>query len=122
MMELYKMTALELGAALKQGEISPAEVLRAAQERISACQGDNNAFITVHSPLPAPLGDGPLAGVPMALKDNICTKSIKTTCASKILGDFTPPYDATVVEKLPAAGGVSRATLNRAVSAWGSTS
>lgn len=122
MMELYKMTALELGAALKQGEISPAEVLRAAQERISACQGDNNAFITVHSPLPAPLGDGPLAGVPMALKDNICTKSIKTTCASKILGDFTPPYDATVVEKLSAAGGVSMGKLNMDEFAMGSTS
>ncbi len=121
-MELYKMTALELGAALKQGEISPAEVLRAAQERISACQGDNNAFITVHSPLPAPLGDGPLAGVPMALKDNICTKSIKTTCASKILGDFTPPYDATVVEKLSAAGGVSMGKLNMDEFAMGSTS
>ncbi len=48
----------------------------------------------------------PLYGVPMAFKDNICTKGVKTSCASKILGDFTPPYDATVVERLTAAGAV----------------
>ena len=122
-MGLCELTALELGAALKKGEVSPAEALSAAQARIAACQGDNNAFITVADPCPAALAvDSPLAGVPMAYKDNICTKGVKTTCASKILGDFAPPYDATVVEKLTAAGAVSLGKLNMDEFAMGSTS
>ena len=49
------------------------------------------------------LKDSPLAGVPVAIKDNICTKGVLTTCSSKILNNFKPPYDATVIEKLEAA-------------------
>lgn len=121
-MELYQMTALELGAALQKGELSPVEVLSAAKARIASRQGENNAFITVSDPSPAPFGKGPLAGVPMALKDNICTKGVKTSCASKILGDFTPPYDATVAEKLSESGAVSMGKLNMDEFAMGSTS
>ncbi|WP_251444779.1 Asp-tRNA(Asn)/Glu-tRNA(Gln) amidotransferase subunit GatA [Vermiculatibacterium agrestimuris] len=121
MTELYKMTALELGAALKKGAVSPAEALTAAKERIAACQGDNNAFITVTEPQPNS-GDSLLAGVPMAYKDNICTRAVKTSCASKILGDFSPCYDATVVEKLREAGAVSVGKLNMDEFAMGSTS
>lgn len=121
-MELTRLTALELGAALKKGEVSPADAIAAAQGRIAACQGENNAFITVLTPSPSSVGEGPLAGVPMAWKDNICTKRVKTSCASRILGDFVPPYDATVVEKLTAAGAVSMGKLNMDEFAMGSTS
>ena len=64
----------------------------------------------------------PLAGVPLAIKDNICTKGVKTTCASKILGDFTPPYDATLTERIRAIGGVVLGKLNMDEFAMGSTS
>ena len=122
MKELYQLTALELRAAMQKGEVSSADVLQVSWERIAACQGENNAFITVLKPSPASLGNGPLAGVPMALKDNICTKGVKTSCASKILGDFTPPYNATVTEKLSAAGAVCMGKLNMDEFAMGSTS
>ena len=87
------------------------EAAQAALDRMAALQPDNNAFITtladhalaeaeaVQKKLAAGEELGPLAGVPMALKDNICTRGVKTSCASKILGDFTPPYDATLTER-----------------------
>ena len=121
---LCALTALELGAALHGGEVSPADVLEAARERIRACQPENNAFITVTAnsvPAGEP-ADGPLAGVPMALKDNICTRGVMTSCASKMLGGFQPPYDATVAEKLTRAGAVCLGKLNMDEFAMGSTS
>lgn len=113
-MELYELTALELAGQLRAGAVTQAEAIAAAAGRIAACQPGNNAFITVaDSPAPAPaLSASPLAGVPMAYKDNLCTRGMRTTCASKILGDFTPCYDATAVERLTAAGAVSMGKLN----------
>ncbi len=121
-MELCKLTALELGELLQKSEITSADALQAAKKRIAACQGENNAFITTLDPSPSPVGEGPLAGVPMAYKDNICIKGIRTSCASRILGDFAPPYNATVAEKLSEAGAVSMGKLNMDEFAMGSTS
>ena len=123
-MELHRLTALELGEAIRKGDVSPAGALDYAKARIRAHQDENNAFITVTpSPaVPETLPKGPLAGVPMGYKDNICTKGVMTTCASKILRDFRPPYDATVVERLTAAGAISLGKLNMDEFAMGSTS
>lgn len=123
-MDLCQLTALELAEKLKSGQVTQADAIAAAQARIAAAQPENNAFVTVADEVSptAGLSASPLAGVPMAYKDNICTKGVKTSCASKILGDFKPPYDATVVERLRAAGAVSLGKLNMDEFAMGSTS
>ena len=131
-MKLRELTALELGAAIKKGEVSVRQAVQAALDGISAHDKALNAFITVTGEraleraesLQAGVkgADSPLYGVPMALKDNICTKGVKTSCASKILGDFTPPYDATAAERLARAGAVSLGKLNMDEFAMGSTS
>ena len=131
-MELRELTALELGAAIKKGEVSMAEAAQAALDQISAQAGVLNSFITVTgqqaldraAKLQAGARDAqnPLYGVPMAIKDNICTRGVKTSCASKILGDFEPLYDAAVVERLAGAGGGSLGKLNMDEFAMGSTS
>jgi len=123
MEELWKLTALELNRAMRKGEVSPADALACAQARIAAGQPENNAFITLTRPEPPKaLGPSPLAGVPMAFKDNICTKGVRTTCASKILGDFAPPYDAAIAERLAANRAVCLGKLNMDEFAMGSTS
>ena len=131
-MGLRELTALELGAAIKKGEVSVREAVQEALDRIVAQDGALNAFITVTGEraldraekLQAGVKDAqsPLYGVPMAFKDNICTRGVKTTCASKILGDFAPPYDAAVVERLAGTGAVSLGKLNMDEFAMGSTS
>ena len=128
-MSLFDLTALQLGRAIRSGEVSPEEAARAALEAIAAKQPENNAFITVleeqalarAKAVGANLPAHPLAGVPAGVKDNICTQGIKTSCASKILGEFAPPYNATVIERFEAAGGVMLGKLNMDEFAMGST-
>ena len=131
-MSLFDLTALQLGAAIRAGEVSAREAARASLDAIAARQGENNAFITVLAEQAmaqaraldedkAKRTAGPLAGVPAGVKDNICTLDVKTSCASKILGEFAPPYDATVMEKFRAAGGVMVGKLNMDEFAMGST-
>ena len=131
-MKLRELTALELGAAIKLGEVSVKEAAQAALDAVSAQDGALNAFITVTAggaleqaeKLQAGVKDAqsPLYGVPMAIKDNIATRGVKTSCASKILGDFAPPYNAAVVDRLAQAGAVSLGKLNMDEFAMGSTS
>lgn len=134
-MELWELTALELGSLIQKREVSPVEAAQYALDKVTAEQPRNNAFLTIldeeqilskAASVEAALDRGedisPLSGVPMALKDNICTRGVKTSCASKILGDFSPPYDATLVERLRDAGGVLLGKLNMDEFAMGSTS
>jgi aspartyl-tRNA(Asn)/glutamyl-tRNA(Gln) amidotransferase subunit A len=110
-------TVSELRDGIRSGGLSASDVCRVALERIEAVDGSLNAFNTVSADralsraaeIDRRRGDfasAPLAGVPIALKDNICTRGIRTTASSRILETFVPPYDATVVERLHAAGAV----------------
>ena len=133
-MELKKLTALQLGAKIKSKEVSVNEALDSVFDSIKSTDNDLNAYITVceekaRAEAPAVqkgIDDGcltsPLAGVPISVKDNICTSGIKTTCGSKILHNFVPPYDATAVVNLKKAGMIIPGKLNMDEFAMGSTS
>ncbi len=133
MQELLSYSAVELGKLLRKGELSVREATEAALSAIDGRQSGNNAFITVTAEQALAQAEqaqrrllsredaGPLTGVPAAIKDNICTQGVKTTCASKIMGDFLPPYQATVMEKLEQAGAVTLGKLNMDEFAMGST-
>jgi aspartyl-tRNA(Asn)/glutamyl-tRNA(Gln) amidotransferase subunit A len=125
-------TIAGLARQLEAGEVSSREVVQAALARISASQPVLNAFITVtpDEALAAAgaadarraRGDaGPLLGIPLAHKDIFCTAGVLTTCASKMLANFVSPYDATVVERLNAAGAVTVGKANMDEFAMGSS-
>jgi len=133
MIDFSGITALEIGEGIKHGDFTVPEVTSALLESISKTDDKLNAYITVcgneaiesakevQKLIDAGKLTSPLAGVPISIKDNICTKRIKTTCASKILGEFEPPYNATVVERLNEAGLVIAGKLNMDEFAMGST-
>ena len=132
-MDLSKLSALEAGKLIKNREIGVAEITKAALENIEKTDKNYNAFITVCADeamkraesVQKGIDDGtytsPLAGVPMAVKDNMCTKGILTTAASKILTGFKPFYNSTAVQKLEDAGAVLLGKLNMDEFAMGST-
>ena len=111
-------SALDIAAAVRSGERSAREVLDEHLAVVDARDGELHAFNLVLAEEARVAADaidarvaagedpGPLAGVPLALKDNLCTRGIATTCSSKILDGWQPPYDATVVELLAEAGAV----------------
>ena len=131
--EIRKLGALEIGAAIKEGKITSVEATRAFLDAIDAKDGEYKSYITVirdealakaakaDEAIKAGTLTGPLAGVPIAIKDNICTKGIKTTCASKMLGNFVPPYDAEVIRKVEDAGMIILGKTNMDEFAMGST-
>ena len=133
-MDWMNMSALEVGKKIKAKEIGVEEVTKAALDRIAEKDKDVNAFITVCADeamaqakkVQKCIDEGtltsPLAGVPMAVKDNMCTKGILTTCASKILTGFKPFYSSTAVNRLEEAGAVILGKLNMDEFAMGSTS
>lgn len=133
MREIYELSALELARAMKEGEISSVEATQAYLKRIDEKNGEIGAYITITPDLAmraAKESDerrrqgkarSPMDGVPIGIKDNICTKGTRTTCASKILENFIPPYDAGVVERLNAAGLVMLGKMNMDEFAMGSS-
>ncbi|MCI8284322.1 MAG: Asp-tRNA(Asn)/Glu-tRNA(Gln) amidotransferase subunit GatA [Firmicutes bacterium] len=124
-MEILKLTALELGEKIKSKEISCRQAVEEYLKAIDENDSVINAYITVLRDEAlaradevqamidrGELADSPLAGVPVAIKDNMCTKGVLTSAASNILNNFKPPYDATVVEKVKAAGGIIIGKVN----------
>ncbi|MCI8589101.1 MAG: Asp-tRNA(Asn)/Glu-tRNA(Gln) amidotransferase subunit GatA [Clostridiales bacterium] len=133
-MEIVKMTALEMAKGIRQGDFTCMDAVQAVLDQIEQKDGDMNAYVTVMKEAALKravtvqkeieaggYADSPLAGVPISVKDNICTKGVKTSCASKILGDFAPVYNATVIERLEKAGAIMIGKLNMDEFAMGST-
>jgi aspartyl-tRNA(Asn)/glutamyl-tRNA(Gln) amidotransferase subunit A len=132
-MDITRSTAVELLKQMKSGAISAEEVTRAYLDRIDRFEGRIKAFLhrdadkalekardvdaRRHSGQPV----GELAGVPIALKDVLCTKGVPTTCASKMLENFRPPYDASVIERINAADAIPVGKTNMDEFAMGSS-
>ncbi len=126
-MEIYELTLKQLSGRIKNGELSPSEAAESYISRIKAVEPKVDALIetefdrALKAAKAVDKVSGGLAGIPYIIKDNMCTKGVKTTCASKILNNFVPPYNATVVEKLNGAGAVMLAKANMDEFAMGSS-
>jgi len=132
-MELYRLTIHELRDLIQKGEVSPVEVVQTFLVRIREVEDRIQAFNTLTAQLALASARRfedtqtrgekipSLAGIPVAVKDVICTKGVATTCSSKILENYIPPYDATVMSRLNAAGCVTLGKLNMDEFAMGSS-
>jgi aspartyl-tRNA(Asn)/glutamyl-tRNA(Gln) amidotransferase subunit A len=129
MTDLIRLTAAEIAAHIAAGETSAVEVTQAHLDRIAAVDDRLHAFLHVDTDgalaqakrVDAGEVTGPLAGVPLALKDIVVTKGVPTTAGSKILEGWIPPYDATIVSKMRAAGIVVLGKTNMDEFAMGSS-
>lgn len=133
-MSLMSLTAVELGKKIKAKEVTVVEATKAALDQIEAVEKDVNSYVTVvdreaalkrAEEVQKLIDDGtltgPLAGVPVAIKDNMCTEGLLTTCSSKILYNFKPTYTAEAVLNLEKAGAVIIGKTNMDEFAMGST-
>ncbi len=131
-MQYHELTISDAITQLSEKKISSVELTRAFLERIEVHDGTIGAFITVDKEMAMAQAEeadqqiaagnmSALTGVPISLKDILCTKGMKTTCGSKILGDFVPEYDGTVVQKLKDAGAVIIGKTNLDEFAMGSS-
>src|SRR5580692_9480929 len=133
MSDLNRLTIAEAQAKLRKREISSRDLTRACLDRIAAVEPKLNAFITVTEREALEQADAadkrlasgdapPLCGIPLGIKDIYATRGVRTTCASKILENFVPPFDATVIAKLRAEGAVFLGKANMDEFAMGSSS
>ena len=132
-MEIHERTASDLKKMLDKREISAEQVITALFERIESLDPKLKAFITTskkqaikearESDKRRSKGKamGILEGIPIAIKDNICTRGMKTTCASRMLKDFFPPYDAHAIERIKSQGGIVVGKTNLDEFAMGSS-
>lgn len=132
-MELLSLTAVELGKKIKAKEVTAVDAVKAVYQQIQAVEKNIHAYVTadqeaalaraaqVQERIDAGTLNGPLAGVPVAVKDNLCTAGVKTTCSSRILHNFIPTYTAEAVCKLEEAGAVILGKTNMDEFAMGST-
>ena len=131
-MDITEFTVHELLEKLNNDELTSKEIVKAYKSRIEEKEKDVQAFITTTldeaeeqaAKIDAKRKEksvGHFAGIPIGIKDNLCTKGVKTTCASKMLENFVSPYDATVVEKLEESGIISLGKLNMDEFAMGSS-
>jgi aspartyl-tRNA(Asn)/glutamyl-tRNA(Gln) amidotransferase subunit A len=132
-MELYELTAHELREKTKKREVSSEEIVRSVYNRITQVEDKLHSFVTLteeEALLQARSVDekvrkgelrGKLAGIPIAIKDNICIRNVRTTCSSHILENFISPYEATVIKKLRDAGAVFIGKTNMDEFAMGSS-
>ncbi len=131
--DIIGMTASELARGIRNGDFTSVQVTSAFLEEISKKNGEINAFITINDNaikeaelIDEKIRSGEvmslLMGVPVAVKDNICTKGLRTTAASRMLENFVPPYDATVVKKLKDSGMIILGKTNMDEFGMGSTS
>jgi len=132
-MDLMSMTAVELGKKIASGEVTSVEATQAALDRMEKLEQEYNCFVTidregalaqaeaVQKRIDAGELKGPLAGVPVAIKDNMCIEGMLTTCSSKILSNFKPTYTAEAVVQLQKAGAVIVGKTNMDEFAMGST-
>lgn len=132
-MELLSLSAVELGAAIGTGKATAVEAMEAVLGRIAEAEEELHCYITIDKEkaleraqsaqrrIEAGELTGPLAGVPMAVKDNLCTEGMLTTCASRILGNFVPTYTAQAVQNLERAGAVIIGKTNMDEFAMGSS-
>lgn len=132
-MSILDLTALELGKKIKAGEITSPQATEAVIKQIKTVEEQVHSYVTldeegamkrakeVQAQIEAGTLTGPLAGVPAAIKDNMCTKGMRTTCSSKILENFVPTYTAEAVLNLEKAGAVILGKTNMDEFAMGST-
>ena len=132
-MDILKCTAVELGRKIKDKELTAVEATQAVLDRIDSVENTVHAYVTVYregalkkaAEIQKKIDDGeltgPLAGVPVAIKDNMCTEGMLTTCSSKILYNFVPTFTAEAVKNLEAAGAVIIGKTNMDEFAMGST-
>ncbi|OGW03566.1 MAG: aspartyl/glutamyl-tRNA amidotransferase subunit A [Nitrospinae bacterium RIFCSPLOWO2_01_FULL_39_10] len=131
-MELYKLTIHELKEKLKRREISARELTLEFIKRIERVEKDIHSFITLTKDdalkqaedIDNKINAGkdlPLLGIPLAIKDLICIRGVRTTCGSKILSNYIPPYDATVIKKMRESGAIFLGKLNMDEFAMGSS-